>query len=104
MRKQETAYSQRVQKYLRDRGYYVVNYPGGSFGTSGTPDLLVCAKGRFIGIELKAKNGRLSKLQEVKGREIEEAGGLWIVSHVGPLQELGAIIDRHLLNTSNVIL
>ena len=38
---------------LRARGAYVVKHHGSQFGTQGTPDLLVCYRGRFVAIEVK---------------------------------------------------
>ena len=45
-------------------------------GISGTPDILGCLNGRFIAIEIKAENGRLSRLQDRNLRKIRESGGL----------------------------
>jgi len=42
----------------------------------GTPDILGCVKGNFVALELKAKKGKPSKLQELKIKKINEAGGV----------------------------
>lgn len=41
----------------------------------GIPDLLVCCNGRFVGVEIKAPNGRPSALQLYNLKKIDEAGG-----------------------------
>lgn len=46
---------------------------------SGVPDLLVCCKGKFIGVELKATNGKPSALQLWNLRKIEESGGYGVL-------------------------
>ena len=46
-----------------------------SFTKSGIPDLLICCNGHFIGLELKAPNGKPSELQLWNIEKIKEAGG-----------------------------
>jgi hypothetical protein len=41
----------------------------------GDPDLMICMRGFFIGLELKSANGKTSKLQEYKLGKIREAQG-----------------------------
>ena len=43
---------------------------------AGTPDLVLCWRGRFIGVELKANGGRLSPAQHETHGEITLAGGV----------------------------
>jgi len=49
---------------------------------AGTPDILACVKGVFVGIEVKKpKGGRVSDLQKLKLAQIEKAGGIGIVAN-----------------------
>jgi hypothetical protein len=73
----EARYSRKFQKYLKDCGYYCVKYHGNRYAVKGTPDLLCCIEGRFIGIELKSKGNTPSPLQVEKGLEIQNAKGYW---------------------------
>lgn len=41
----------------------------------GDPDLMVCMRGFFIGLELKSEEGEPSKLQEYKLEKIRKAQG-----------------------------
>lgn len=41
----------------------------------GTPDILLCIKGKFIAIELKTEDGKLDALQSYKLTKIQKAGG-----------------------------
>ena len=45
----------------------------------GTPDLLGCINGIFVGMELKASTGKVSALQQYKIDKIKAAGGVGIV-------------------------
>jgi hypothetical protein len=46
------------------------------FGVSGVPDFVCCARGKFFGIEAKAKNGALTPLQMKAAADIAQAGGM----------------------------
>lgn len=72
----EKNFENKVKKFLKDNGSWLLKYWGGAAYTkSGIPDLLVCCKGRFIGIELKAPKGKPSDLQIYNLREIDRSGG-----------------------------
>ena len=47
----------------------------------GCADIIACANGRFVAIECKSENGRVSKDQEQFGHAIARAGGWYLVSH-----------------------
>ena len=53
----------KIHKALKAAGAYAVNYIGGQFANNGTPDILACLEGRFIGIEAKAGRGKPTDLQ-----------------------------------------
>lgn len=73
---EEKKFENKVKKLLKDKGYYLIKYWGGSsFTKAGVPDLLCCIEGYFIGIEVKASHGRPSDLQIYNLRKIREAGG-----------------------------
>ena len=60
------------------RAYYFYPVTGG-YGGSGVPDIVVCHKGRFIGIECKAGSNKPTKLQALNLRQIADAGGIALV-------------------------
>lgn len=64
-----------VLKYLKERGYYAINVPGNAF-SSGVPDILVCVRGRYVALELKAADGTIRPLQKVRINSIRRAGGI----------------------------
>ena len=49
-------------------------------GRRGSPDILVCFKGFFIAIELKAENQRMSTEQAAEAARIRKAGGFFILA------------------------
>jgi hypothetical protein len=82
---------QKVKKYLTEMGCYYAMPATGGYGLSGTPDFLVCYRGRFVGIECKAGKNVPTALQLAALDRITGAGGLALVideSNVDDLKEL----------------
>ena len=75
----ESLVKKKVHALLKARGAYAVNYIGGQYANAGTPDILVCYKAHFIGIECKAGRGKLTMLQFKNLRDINNAGGVALV-------------------------
>ena len=68
-----------IKAYLRtlpDTFFHSV--PGAAFGKSGVPDIVVCCKGRYVGIEAKTYEGAFSEWQKTRRAQIEAAGGICI--------------------------
>jgi hypothetical protein len=99
----------KVQEEVRKVGGYVVKIHGSedSYQAVGTPDLLCCVYGRFVGIETKLPGERLRPMQRVALHEIFNSGGVVaIVETVGQATRLlsylkvrreHALIDGHSL-------
>lgn len=78
---------------LKSRGAYPVNIHGDQY-QSGVPDILVCYRSRFIGIEVKGPSGTLRPLQKVNLRRIQQAGGIGeAVRSVQRVEEILRCID-----------
>ena len=79
-----------IKRYLDKIGAYHVKIHGSAFMPSGTPDILACVNGRFVGIEVKkAKGGVVSELQKQKIKLIQEAGGVaFVANDVSVVQEV----------------
>lgn len=75
----EATRRQAIREALTRRGYLVVAYPAGPFGRKGTSDLLVCAMGRFVALEIKDDDGRESPAQAAFGAQVVRAGGFYAV-------------------------
>lgn len=72
----EKNFENKVKKFLDAEGCYFVKYWGGYLTKAGVPDLLVCVNGHFLGVELKASNGKSSRLQLLNIEQIKKAGGI----------------------------
>lgn len=75
----ESLVKAKIHRALTAVGAYAVNYIGGQYARAGTPDILACVNGRFVGIEAKAGTNKPTLLQITALREIDEAGGLALV-------------------------
>jgi hypothetical protein len=76
----EKSFENRVKKFLKDSGCYFIKYwGGGEFTKAGVPDILCCCNGYFIGIEVKAPNGKPSPLQIHNLKKIDESGGYGVL-------------------------
>lgn len=84
---EEKNFESRVKKFLKEQDAWFIKYWGGAAYTkSGVPDLLVCVKGHFLGIELKASNGKASDLQLHTLKQIDKAGGFAILLYPNQLE------------------
>jgi Holliday junction resolvase len=75
----ESLVKKKIHALLKAHGAYAVNYIGGISANNGTPDILACLKGRFIGIEAKAGKNKPTDLQTLNLKRIDDAGGLALV-------------------------
>lgn len=83
----------KIKKYLDSIGAYYLKVHGSMYQPAGTPDILACVNGRFIGIEVKReKGGVVSELQKSKIRQIKNAGGIAFVAR--SVEEVSAML-RH---------
>lgn len=69
-----------IKAYLKSIGAYYVTVPGGAYGTNGSPDMVVCYKGRFIALEGKANDGKQADWQKLRQRQAERAGGIYVLA------------------------
>jgi hypothetical protein len=84
----------KIHKALKEAGAYAVNYIGGAFANNGTPDILACLDGRFIGVEAKAGKGKPTALQVLSLKRIDDAGGLALVINETNLEYLSAALGN----------
>jgi Holliday junction resolvase len=80
----------KIKKWLNGQGIYHFSPIGSAFGTHGVPDIICCAGGKFVAIEVKAP-GKLGTLTENQKRHIEEirdAGGVAVVA-----DDLAIVVD-----------
>jgi len=53
MAQPEAKLQRKIQDALRAAGHFVFKVHGSEFMMAGLPDLIVCADGRFVGLEVK---------------------------------------------------
>lgn len=70
----EQDYQAKIMERLRARGCYVVNVVSAS--KAGVPDIIACCDGKFVAYETKLAYNKLSPLQKVNLKLIEDAGGI----------------------------
>lgn len=80
-------FSGHIQRANGSRGY-VKN------SKEGSPDVLLCAAGRFVGVEIKTEKGKQNPAQKACQQAVEKAGGTYLlVRSVDELQrELGRLM------------
>jgi Holliday junction resolvase len=88
----EKNFENKVKKFLKDQGCWVLKT--WSYGTqrAGVPDLLVCCNGYFLGVELKAPTGKPSELQLWNIKEIKKAGGIALVLYPKDFEEFKTLV------------
>ena len=95
----ESRLQRRCQQIIKDNGAFVFKTHGNIYTRAGLPDLVACVPvtkenlqkmlddnwfkdnkiGIFVSFEIKRENhlSELSKAQEIVGKEIQNAGGIW---------------------------
>jgi hypothetical protein len=68
-----------VKKYLKEKGIYYIMPATGGYGSSGAPDIVVCRKGKFYGLEIKSGANKPTALQMDNLERIEDNGGIAVV-------------------------
>lgn len=77
MSQPEAKLSRRIMEALRLEGYFCFKVHGSEFMMAGLPDIIVCADGKFIGLETKMpqSRGNVSPRQSLVHSHIQNAGG-----------------------------
>ena len=76
MKQSEKAFENKIKKYLDTLpNTWHFKHWAGPYSKTGVPDIIGCVNGRFVGIEVKASNGKPSMLQIRNIKQINDAGG-----------------------------
>lgn len=89
---QEKAFENKVKAFLKEQNCWVLKTWSNGVQRSGVPDLLVCCNGYFLGVEIKAENGKPSELQLWNIDKIRGAGGIAIVLYPEQFEEFKEFI------------
>jgi len=84
-----------VKAYLDQVGAYYIRLVGGPMLRHGLPDLVICAEGRFIALELKSTGRKPTHKQLKELDAVNSAGGigLWADSTAKALSALKDVIN-----------
>ena len=88
----EAKVKRRITAKLKDMGAYYFYPMTGGYGRSGVPDIIVCYRGLFIGIECKAGKNKPTPLQEKNMEDIHKAGGIALVINEDNVSRLSRIL------------
>lgn len=88
----ESKLQSEILKYLRILGPRCWAIRAAVCNERGVPDILCCYKGQFVGFEVKADKGRLSKAQRLQNERIRLAGGRAVV--VRSLLDVAAVLEH----------
>ena len=75
----EAKVKKKVVQVLKEMGAYYFYPVTGGYGRSGVPDIILCYRGHFVGIECKAGTNKPTPLQEKNMEDIRTAGGVTLV-------------------------
>jgi pantoate kinase len=89
----EVKVKKQIRKILDELGVYYAMPIGTGYGNSGVPDFLVCANGKFVGIEAKAGKGKTTALQDAHLSRIRGAGGIAVVINEDNIQTLKEVLS-----------
>ena len=86
----ESQLIQSIRKYLATLPEcFFCKEHGGQYGTAGIPDIIVCYKGRFYGLEAKVGKNQPTRLQAATIEQIRHAGGVAaVVRSVDEVKEI----------------
>lgn len=77
MAQRESALSRKIMTAIRAEGHFCFKVHGSEYMMAGLPDIIVCAEGQFIGLEVKhpETRGDVSPRQVIVHQQIENARG-----------------------------
>ena len=89
----ESKVKDKIKAICKARGAYYAMPVMAGMASNGTPDFLICYKGRFLAVEAKAGKGKPTALQLVRLNEIDKAGGEAMVINEDNIVALTQTLD-----------
>jgi Holliday junction resolvase len=89
----EKRFENKIKKYLDSRGAWYVKYFANAYTKRGVPDVLACVNGYFVGVEVKAPDGKPSELQIYNVRAINAAGGFAFVLYPSAFEKFKQFVE-----------
>ena len=88
----ESDIQKQISDWLKAEGHWAVKTI--TTNRNGTPDILVCVDGQFVGIEVKTPQGRVSPIQTYQIKQIQKSDGHAFVAR--SLAEVKDYFDKYL--------
>lgn len=90
----EKTFENKIKKFLKDHGcWYIKYWSGAAYTKSGIPDFLICVNGFFMGVEVKAPNGKPTELQLFQLEKIRESGGVAILLYPKHFEDFKTFVE-----------
>lgn len=96
----EKNFENKAKKFLKEKGCWTLKTWSNGVQRSGVPDLLVCCNGYFLGVELKAPNGKPSELQIYNINKIIQTGGFGLILYPSQFEEFKNLVEYLFQNDS----
>lgn len=88
----EKLFENRIKTFLKDEGVFYFKTLGSAATKAGLPDIICCINGTFVGIEVKAANGRPSILQKEIIKQINANNGVAVVIYPKDFERLKGLV------------
>lgn len=88
----EKTFENKVKKFIEDHGGWYVKFFANRMTKEGIPDILACINGYFVGIEVKAQNGKPSELQLYHCDKIRKAGGFAFILYPSGFEDFKTFV------------
>lgn len=98
---QEKLFENKIKQWLKEHNCYHVKFFANRMTKTGVPDILASVNGYFVGIEVKAQNGKPSELQYYNVRKIRESGGFAYIVYPSGWEDLKQILNDLLIDEFN---
>lgn len=86
---EEKIFENKIKDFLKSLpDTWFFKHWAGAYSPKGIPDIIGCINGRFVGIEVKASNGKPSPLQIRTVNLINEAGGYATIVYPDQFEDL----------------
>jgi hypothetical protein len=89
----EAKVKKKVVAILKAYGAYYFFPVMNGYGRVGVPDIILCYRGYFVGVECKAGNNKPTELQLKELEAIRQAGGVSLVVNEGNIESVTKILE-----------
>jgi Holliday junction resolvase len=90
----EKTFETKIKSFLDEQGIWYVKFFANRMTKEGIPDILACVNGYFVGIEVKAQNGKPSDLQLYHCEKIRKSGGFAFVLYPSGFEKFKTFVEN----------